>query len=46
MALEAQQLTTADTEREVQRIKQELLREMPRDLWAPEGARADDEPRS
>jgi len=42
MALEAQQLTAADTEREVQRIKQELLREMPRDLWAPEGAPADD----
>ncbi len=42
MALEAQQLDAADTEREVQRIKQELLREMPRDLWAP----AHDEPRS
>jgi len=41
MALEAQQLGAADSEREVQRLKDQLLREMPRDLWAP----AHDEPR-
>lgn len=41
MALEAQQLDAGDSEREVQRITQELLREMPRELWAPD----DDEAR-
>jgi predicted DNA-binding mobile mystery protein A len=40
MALEAQQLDAAESEREVQRLKEQLLREMPRELWAP----ADDEP--
>lgn len=34
MALEAQQLDPTETAREVQRVKDELLREMPRDLWA------------
>lgn len=35
MALEAQQLDAAESEREVQRLKDQLLRELPRDLWAP-----------
>jgi len=33
MALEQQQLSAAQTEREVQRLKQQLLAEMPRDFW-------------
>jgi hypothetical protein len=40
MALEAQQLDAAESEREVQRLKDQLLRDLPRDLWAP----AHDEP--
>ncbi|MDP3294554.1 MAG: mobile mystery protein A [Nevskia sp.] len=35
MALEAQQLGGAESEREVQRLKDQLLRDLPRDLWAP-----------
>lgn len=35
MALEAQQLDARETEREVRRLKDELLRELPRNLWAP-----------
>lgn len=35
MALEAQQLDSDQTEREVARLKQQLLRDLPRDLWAP-----------
>lgn len=36
MALEAQQLDRDQTEREVMRLKQQLLRDLPRDLWAPD----------
>lgn len=34
MALEAQQLDAEQTGREVARLKQQLLRELPRELWA------------
>jgi predicted DNA-binding mobile mystery protein A len=33
MARERQQLSAAQTEREVQRLKQQLLMELPRDFW-------------
>ncbi|MDT0634849.1 mobile mystery protein A [Spectribacter hydrogenoxidans] len=35
MALEAQQLGAADTAAEIERLKKQLLAEMPRDFWDP-----------
>lgn len=37
MALEAQQLSAEDTQREIERVKRQLIAEMPRDFWKTGG---------